>query len=228
MRPHLVSLIAALVLASLPARETGADCPTNQAGHGCDGSGWVGHSTAAAGMYADYQLPGLAPWRAGSTCPTGCYDLTQGVLVSQGTADQWNYCNSMVQAGDYYQVAGADGTDPIAFTAELWVSGSIAGNGDIRARLGHDYDSGYEETTSTDAQTDFHMLTPVLRAPGEPFLMTFFLQGSALPYGGEVQSTAYVHFSGLPSGAYVISCQSYDLPVPTHPTTWGSLKARYH
>jgi hypothetical protein len=68
---------------------------------------------------------------------------------------------------------------------------------------------------------------PLEYAVGEKFPVWMMLTGGGVLYGGEAQSSAVLHFSGLPSGAYVTSCQAYDLPVPTRVMSWGHVKALY-
>lgn len=224
---HAIRLATILLMFSiLSVERVFAECPTNSLSQGCHGEGWGSWSTSGSGMYDENILPNVAPWTAGQACPTACYDLKKGILVSNGWSDPWNDCGTFTNTTDVYQIAGIPPGAPISFQAELWVTGTVSGNGDVRAQMSLD-SGGYQENVSSTSQVDFKLTIPVVRSVGEPFQLNFLLSGKCYPFDGQVHSTAVIHFTGLPQGAYVISCQNYDLPVPTNSRTWGSVKAAY-
>jgi hypothetical protein len=63
----------------------------------------------------------------------------------------------------------------------------------------------------------------VTRAAGDPFTLHFDLTTSG---HGSGDGSGQLHFSGLPPGASVVSCQGYqrDFPTAEKKTSWGRLK----
>jgi len=219
--------LAALLVTFATLAHAGPDCPINRAGQGCSFEGWGGQSTEASAQYDASALYDLVPWQAGQPCAIGCYDLRKGLLEAVGYASPWDRCGGQVFACDSFQVAGVASNSPLTFSAELWVAGTITDSASVRATLDHQAGPGYEGLISKDRTVNFKLITPFTAAPGEKFLVAFSLDASGYSFQGSVHSTAVLHFSGLPTGAYVVSCQNYDLPVPAKVATWGNVKAAY-
>ena len=227
MRPLSILLCSAcLFISSIASAE---DCPPNRVLWGCDFEGWGGISTGSAGMFDFNLAPDVAPWAGGDYCPTSCYDLKKGVVVSNAHNWPWGEdCSGSAEAHDVYQITGIAPQGPISFTAELQVTGNITGNGTVHAQLALDGDPGYFEGLAAANPVGFKVTMPLVREVGEPFPLFIWLFSAAdAPLGSEVFAQAVIRFSGLPPGAYVISCQNYDLPVPTQASTWGRIKSQY-
>src|SRR5262245_12102805 len=225
MRPHSILLLIASLL-FIPVIAT-ADCPTNQVSQGCGFEGWSGYSAGPSAMFEFTLVPGVAAWTAGTACPTACYDLTQGLLVSNGHYGPYDDCSAVAETHDVYQIAGLPPGGPYSFTAELWVTGSIYGNGKVSARFGLEGQLP-SENSSTVASMSYKLIVPLSRSVGEPFGLTAWLLSQGFsPLISTAHGEAVIHFSGLPQGGFVVSCQSYDLPVPAERLTWGGLKATY-
>jgi len=60
-----------------------------------------------------------------------------------------------------------------------------------------------------------------------PMVILIFLSAFGNFPAGNSQATAVLRFSGLPPGVSVVSCQSYNVPVPAQAATWGRVKSVY-
>ena len=73
------------------------------------------------------------------------------------------------------------------------------------------------------------LTTPVRLTVGQQNVVGCFL-AIRIAAGGyhEGQWTGRLHFSGVPAGVTIVSCQGYaDGVVPVRPTSWGRLQAIY-
>jgi hypothetical protein len=172
------------------------------------------------------------------------YDLIHGAFVVTATPGA-----AAVAAVDQYRVEGVSPGTPLVFSAELAVN--------LRAFPFGCYQAGTSpQTASVSAtlregdsnQSSAPITTPVIcypgyccaqsivldqtirvtvtRPAGELFTLHFnFVCGGS---GGE-QGYGQLHFSGLPPGAFVVSCQGYgqDLATAAKGESWGRLKLRY-
>lgn len=167
------------------------------------------------------------PWQDGDACPNGCYDLRTGLLMATGSGGI-QACGNRSRVRDVFQVVGLPPETPaISFQAELRVTGTIEGVGAITA--------GVAETFATQNQkiwgggpVDDKVVFPLSHAPGESFQLEMLLEAQGYDQqDGTIHASATLHFSGLPPGAYIVSCQNYDMPVPAKSSSWGGVKARY-
>lgn len=201
-----------------------ADCPMNLIAEGCQD--WLGVTSYLSGAQWDISGNGV-PWQAGDACPVGCYDLKAGVLVANGYSSPWEACGAAPHVYDEYQVVGVPADTPLLFKVEMWVEGSIEGEAAIDADLADVFLYVQDEAHWTTGNVSAKIELPLVHRPGEIFTLSARLQASGTGREGASHATATIHFSGLPAGAAVVSCQSYDLPVATKSSTWGALRARY-
>ena len=152
-----------------------------------------------------------------------------------------------VGAVDQYRVAGLAPGTPLVFSAELDVSLSaypflcqspghpIASSASATLKEGDSNQSSASITTPVTcsatccAQATYVTRTlrvTVTRSVGEPFTLHFDLASSGR---GSGQGFGQLRFSGLPSGAFVVSCQGYrqDFATAAKEMSWGGLKLFY-
>jgi hypothetical protein len=192
--------------------------------NGC--ADWLGSQTNLPG--AQWDISGTPqPWKEGDPCPNSCYDLRAGSLVATGSGGLQG-CGNGTRARDNFQIAGLpSGSPALSFQAELWVSGTIDGSGAITAGVAEGFSTQNQKLWTVGPVSD-KVVFSLSHAPGESFQLEIGLQAQGYDHeDGTIQASATLHFSGLPPGASVISCQNYDLPVPTNSSTWGGVRARY-
>jgi hypothetical protein len=125
---------------------------------------------------------------------------------------------------DEFTIVGVPDGTPVGFTAHLFVQGTIESKGRIWARIA-DGPGGLDtqESGPVTADVSYHLD----RVAGVPFLLDCELGTMGLGEPGSTSATATLRFSGLPSGAAIVSCQKYDLPVSAQTRTWGRVKGVY-
>lgn len=180
------------------------------------------------------------------------YDLIRGIFIvgynvpPGGDIDAAK--GAAVAAVDQYRVEGVSPGTPLVFSAELDVS--------LRAYGSACRPPGYDRTSSASAtlregesnQSSASIRTPVIcstmyccaqatfldrtlrvavtRLAGELFTLHFDLASSG---HGSGHGSGQLHFSGLPPGAFVVSCQGYrqDFATAAKGMSWGRLKLLY-
>ena len=172
------------------------------------------------------------------------YDLALGTFAVASTPGA-----AAVAAVDQYRVEGVSPGTPLVFSAELVVhlrafpfgcrqAGSPPPSAFASATLreGDSNQSSASVTTPLICGTqsccpqarflDQTLRVTVTRLAGELFTLHFDLASGG--DGGE-QGSGQLHFSGLPPGAYVVSCQGYrqDAPTAAKGMSWGRLKQFY-
>jgi hypothetical protein len=214
----------ALVLLMLCAGTVRADCPQNEVvTWSWDGVGIP--STAPSFGYASG-----AAWSYGMECEGASYDLREGFLCVRGAGGDNVYYASgaSVSVSDVYTVVDVPGV--YAFTAEFQVDATGADSSTLYATIAEPAAGTTESfgAITHAPQTTITLVLPLHHAAGEPFTLTANLAtGGFREVEGDCRANGRIRFRGLPAGARVVSCQSYDLPVPAHPLTWGAVKARY-
>ena len=132
---------------------------------------------------------------------------------------------------DDFTVGRVPNGTPVSFDAILSAYGNAppaAPSGPAwTVTLGTDQDSVSGGNVYTNWSQDLTL--PLNVIAGTPFRLHFRMQ----IFGGFdslVQNEgASIRFEGFPPGAIVFSCHGFLAgSLPTEPTTWGSLKARYH
>jgi len=170
-------------------------------------------------------------WSAGSPCTSGCYDLPQGALHAEAVGTPFSDgCSLGVQAHDLYTLANAPAGPAVACQAVLQITGSLADAGWIRASL-QDFanpagEVDYLLTTATP-NVVAQLVLPLSMVPGQPVHVQFTLSVLGDYPAGTAKANAVLRFAGLPPGISVVSCQSYDVPVPAQAATWGRVKSVY-
>jgi hypothetical protein len=179
------------------------------------------------------------------------YDLIRGSFAmrfqnftvaanSQGSAS--------VAAVDQYRVEGLSPGTPLVFSADLDVSLDVYGyecpppgyltatSASATLKEGDSNQSSVSVTTPVTCLTwgccaQAKSLRTVLkvivtRSAGEPFTLHF---GLATSGHGSGYGSGQLHFSALPPGAYVVSCQGYrqDFPTAAKRMSWGGIKMFY-
>ncbi len=223
---HSAACVIAIALAFIPLRSASSQCIENSL-WGCVDI-WYGFSTAP-GAALNWGEEPVISWAAGEECPLGCYDLRSGLIEIKAWGAPWGQqCGATICAGDRFQVVGVSGSDPLQFAAEFWVDGVVNGpDVAVSAVLREPSDPTGASDRVTDGPVQMRMKVPLFHAPGEEFAVYFSLEAGAAGLSGDAHAAGTLRFSGLPPGAYVISCQGYDLPVPAIPTSWGQVKALY-
>lgn len=221
--PALTLICAAAAMMGL-ASPVGAQCPASLLGTGCSYHDWLGFESYLPGA----QLLDGDPWSAGDPCEWGCYDIREGVLVAHGWANPWNgECGCAAFFRDEFQVVGVTAGTPLEFYAELWIEGSIEIQGSIRAGIGENsfWTDGLDIEDEGPVSTKLKY--PLAYAAEQPFVLVAELLVVGRGIEGRAHASAVMRFSGLPPGASVISCQSYNLPVQVQQQTWGRVKSIY-
>jgi len=206
-------------------------------------------------VFCYYSVGTIASTDSSKSCSelysNASYDLIRGAFAvgfqtppgggaTQGAA--------AVAAVDHYRVAGVSPGAPLVFSAELDVSlraygqdcqsigNAIASSASATLREGDSNQSSASITTpvicstrSCCAQATYLNKTlrvAVTRLAGELFTLRFDLASSGR---GSGQGSGQLHFSGLPSGAFVVSCQGYrqDFATAAKGRSWGGLKLLY-
>jgi len=153
-----------------------------------------------------------------------------------------------VAAVDQYRVMGVPAATPLAFSAELDANLNVSGydcqspgfpvsvSASATLREGDSNQSSASITTpvtcsgghccalAKSLQTGLRVV--VTRSAGDPFTLHFDLATSGRGAG---DVSGQLHFSGLPPGASVVSCQGYhqDFPTGAKGISWGRLKTTY-
>ena len=179
------------------------------------------------------------------------YDLIHGIFAvgfSFPHDGSTNQGGAAVSAVDQYRVEGASPGTPLVFSAELDASLAAYGFGCMRPGEPVKASSSARLTEGASNQSSASITTPVTcgtryccaqavalheilrvtvtRSAGEPFTLHFDLATNG---HGSGQASGQLRFSGLPSGAFVVSCQGYgqDRVTAAKGTSWGRLKLLY-
>jgi hypothetical protein len=213
-------LIATLMLTQ--ATPVHPACPENRI-FGCE---HIAAPINLPGAQIDDGSGSPIPWNDGEPCTRACYDLRSGILISNGYATPWFSCSAFQLVADDYTVIGIPDGTPLTFAAELHVEGTRTGTGAICAELSR---NSAVYGSWPDGSVDAVLAYPLQVNAGEPFVLnvSFGFCWPELAQYGEGSAVGHLRFSGLPQGAAVVSCQSYDVPVPTHIGTWGRVKAAF-
>ena len=143
----------------------------------------------------------------------------------------YGYASSMalVTMVDDFTVMGLAAGTPVSLVAHLRVDGdgmnSMLGTASVSGSIQDD--AGHHAQTTG---ISFHgtLDLPLNEVAGTPFRLT--ISGQANCYLNASTSMAgHFSFTGLPSGAGVVSCEGFvsDPSVPAHSTSWGKIKAIY-
>ena len=209
-----------MVLGASPAA-AGVACPENSVAAGCWPDAIQFSSNSPTGTMGD---TGLVPWSAGTPCLAGCYDLPAGTLAARGVANTQGGCIAHVQVSDVYSIVGPAGP-PLAFEAVLFVHAELAEGTSYQGSI----ESG-GQSASCNTAPDCEAAIALSHAPGQSFPLSALLDAAGdtnVHPLGYAYVTGEIWFRGLPAGYSVVSCQNYDLPTPSQPTTWGGVKALY-
>jgi len=212
------------ILLLLAASRASAVCPENIIFNGC-GNDAVGITSTTPTFSFEEQ-----PWQAGDPCLLACYDLPHGTIHARAQGNTASAdCNSGVITEDLYEIVGLAPGPAVPFFAELEVTGSLTGPCSILAEL-EELPPGAAASQSVGLPTPalhFVLHIPLTHATGEQFKIQMSLSALGNFPDGLVDANGVLRFGGLPAGASVRSCQTYELPVPTRPATWGALKSAY-
>ena len=231
MRPSQILASLTLLLLLTPVWNTcRAACPQSGGMSGCDIDGWGWTSSEPGAAEVPNSSGDSVPWQAGSACPAGCYDLRAGLVTAHVYGSPFYPCEEMVNGDDVYQLSDPSSNSAHAFSARLHLTGTISGNGGFISDLIEKTAGGASKSISFGPgaiAVDTTIAINLQHAPGELFELYYSLTCLGNVPDGAVQATAVLQFSDLPAGAYVTSCQGYDLAVPTQATTWGRVKSLY-
>jgi hypothetical protein len=171
-------------------------------------------------------------WSYGEPCTIACYDLRVGDLVVFGSGGGGVYypSSSSLQLTDIYTLGGLPAGGRYTFTVELRVA--------ITTPNSVSMDAGISEPATAATQSFQGVIRepsatrtvsiPLDEAVGTPFTLQYDLGlGGTRESSGPDRAEGHVYFGGLPRGAFITSCQSYDIPVPTRGVSWGTIKAHY-
>jgi hypothetical protein len=180
------------------------------------------------------------------TYPTGtyraAYNLLTGALHFEKPLTS-NFGHPFVIASDRYDIAGPAPGTIVPLTVEFDVNGYVESAGDcggsgcsgfFGARMFKDGVTVVDQSVSVGF-TGRADLIQALQFPtsitvGQPtviqFQLYYFVQAGGDHYGG-IGDGAF-HFTGLPAGAALISCQGFGgLPTEARHASWGKLKTIY-
>jgi hypothetical protein len=226
----LRGIAVVVLLASLLPRVSVAACPENHIVF-----------TLAAGVALSATSSNSAADTSGSYA-RGSYDLATGRIGTQvsfydpgSLPSRW--AGSFVDTEDEYWVEGLPSGTPVAFTAELSISG--AWNVYPGAPQGEFSSEGFVTVEPDTAQfslplpggcchgTIARVLTlPLHRFAQNPFRLRLHL--GARDYRGDLNQSGQLRFVGLPAGATVVNCHTANQPVTSlRHGTWGRVKAHY-
>src|SRR5262245_27274753 len=124
-----LSLATTFCLALLGASPAFAACPTNYLATGCIGFDLNGIDTDLPAAQLGTTSP-VQPWTAGEPCPNGgCYDLRTGTSVAAGFGGIQSCFTYPLTTDVFYFIGLPAGAPAPSFSAELWVEGTIEGDG---------------------------------------------------------------------------------------------------
>ena len=180
------------------------------------------------------------------------YDLVRGIFSTRflnRTTAHSSQRSAAVSAVDQYRVEGVPAGTPLVFSAELQVGLDVYGydcppmgylassTASATLKEGDTNQSSVAITTpvtcsaggyccagSKSLRTGLRVI--VTRPAGDPFTLRF---GLATSGHGSGNGSGQLQFSGLPSGASVVSCQGYrqDAPPAVKGLSWGRIKMIY-
>lgn len=166
----------------------------------------------------------IGSWDATHPCFGACYDLVRGQLaiLTGGTLAPWsNYASS----ADTYQLLGPDAGTPVAIRARMRVEGTLSAGSSGWASLQEGSSPAHRVEFAGGSVKDT-LEVSLLVSSGNSFVIR-----GALAASGPANQTADVgsllQFVGLAAGWSIVSCQGYDVPVPTRLVTWGRARAAY-
>ncbi len=155
------------------------------------------------------------------------FDLVLGTTVSYARSCSFPGpgAYASVESRDRYRVIGPAG-GPIAFTARVHANGNSGGVGSVGVTVAEPLHGSAHVDEGEVGGFDQYLELPLSHAPGEEFVIEVYSYASAVSYA---QATSELSFTGLPPGYGIASCQGFagSGAVPTLPSTWGRLKARY-
>lgn len=164
--------------------------------------------------------------------------------LPNGTVDLYHCCSLIethVWARDDYDVVGVVPGTPVTFTAELVTDGAVftdgCGGSGCSGVYGVTLRHGADSTTAVHAEHLFsgraesHDVLPltISMIAGAPETIEMQLWGRRNPGGNHGEEAhGVLHFTGLPPGAAVVSCQGYGQGATrARGITWGRLKTIY-
>lgn len=180
------------------------------------------------------------------------YDLIRGIFSTRflnRTTTHSSQRSAAVSAVDQYRVEGVPAGTPLVFSAELDVSLDVYGfdcppigylassTASATLKEGDTNQSSAAITTPVTCSAGGYCCADakslrtglrviVTRPAGDPFTLHFDLATSG---HGSGNGSGQLYFSGLPSGASVVSCQGYRQGAPTavKAMSWGRIKMIY-
>ena len=180
------------------------------------------------------------------------YDLVRGIFTMRfqnNTTTPSSQRSAAVSAADEYRVEGVPAGTPLVFSAALDVTLSVYGydcpppgrlassTASATLREGDTNQSSAAITTPVTCSSGGYCCAQakslrtalrviVTRPAGDPFTLHFDFATSG---HGSGDGSAQLYFSGLPSGASVVSCQGYrqESPTAVRGMSWGRIKMIY-
>jgi len=213
------TIAIALFLAAAIPSSARSDCPINHVSAGSTGHALQYDLTTPEGNFDG------TPVTSGGPC-TACYSWPLGYFRASG----YNYGDwfSSVEAQDQFQLVGPASATPLTFSVRLRVSGSVQTYGQGTAGLGEGSSATQVlNVTGGQSPSNAPVALSLQHLPGEPFDIHVSLGvGSVYPYTS-ADLLAFFEFVDVPKGWSIVSCQGFDVPVPSLRTTWGRLRAVY-
>lgn len=204
----------------------GSSCPDNLIGVSRTDVGFVTSAATASVIWTEGPGDQVVPWNAAQPCPEGCYDLPNGTLVALGSNYLYGLGGTFVRVGDEYVVVGPSGP-ALSFEVVLQLNATIESEGTASAEIRADLQSSSAPSLQLTATGTAETSLPIVAAPGTPFQVSAWASAVGGHYEGSGTAVAKIRFRGLPSAYRVASCQGFNLPTPSHSTTWGGVKAHY-
>ena len=204
---------AVLLLWLATAATANSNCPSNylQAGalaktstDATDSASDFGHCQFSQGS-----------WSASYDIPDGRFSVSASFPGDCGGA-------ARVDVHDDFKVIGLPAGTPLPIVAVLHASATSA------TTTIADADGNHVTFGASDEGAVGEVTLPIAAVAEQPFRLTFDAQaGANSPVSGT--ALADFHFTGLPPGTAVVSCNGYvsDRSVRVQTTNWGKLKALY-
>jgi hypothetical protein len=175
------------------------------------------------------------------------YDLDNGFFTSQAVGD----ADAIVSTYDTFMLSGVSSTTPTAFQAHLTILGtintaesqSISRSANITARLTEGSSNIIALFRSVHsmasppygALVDSTLTINISAIAGTLINVKVYIRTHSTHNGSRGADFrtgnygAQLHFTGLPPGASLVSCQGYtsESPIPVISSTWSSIKSLY-
>lgn len=215
MKSMAIALVLLLVLPLLAL----AQCPVNHFGGGAAGHGIQYDSTKPSDSYDG------SPVVPGVSC-IACYSWPIGFFHVYGNGPtDWG---SFVNATDRFQLVGPSTNSPFTFSVRLRAGGFTSASGNGVVGIGDL--SGSSTVLNIGPGESFGdrlVILSLQHPPNDPFDLVVDLDVSSDMGSSPGGLEARLEFQSVPEGYSIVSCQGYDVPVPTIAQTWGRLRASY-